>query len=183
LPRPRAIIVVSLALCSLTLLAGTATAARAATADTIFVNSVSSPNDNLGSLAVELTSTTEITSLAVHVINQDTHADVLDPAMSHTSSTDSPGNLTWDNVWTVTTPITTADLPAGDYTILVDATDQGGTTVTGASAGPWQYTSVPVITVSSDRLSIDYDQPTANVTGTASLRNPDGTTTPYQGQV
>jgi hypothetical protein len=183
LPRPRAITVVSLALCSLTLLAGTATTAFADTTDVISVNSASSPDDHLGSLAVDVTSTTAITSLTVHVINQDTRADVLDPAMSQTSSTYTDWARTWDNVWTVTTPITTADLPAGDYTILVDATDQGGTAVTGASAGTWQYTSVPVITVSSDRLSIDYDQPTANVTGTASLRNPDGTTTPYQGQV
>jgi hypothetical protein len=181
LPRPRAITVVSLALCALTLLAGTATAAFADTSDVITVYSVSSPNDNLGALAVDVISTTEVTNLAVHVINSDTQADVLDPAMSRTSATFNGSS--YENVWTVTTPITTADLPAGAYTVTVDATDQGGTTVTGVNAGTWQYTSATVITVSSDRLNIDYGHQSANITGTASLRNPDGSTTPYQGDI
>lgn len=181
MPRPRAITVVSLALCSLTLLAGTATAAFADPSDVITVYSVSSPNDNLGALAVDVISTTEVTSLSVHVINRDTQADALDPAMSRTSATFN--GSTYENIWTVTTPISTADLPAGAYDVTVDATDQGGTSVTSAIAGTWQYASVPVIAVSADRVSIDYGHPTANVTGTATLHNPDGTTSPYQGPI
>jgi hypothetical protein len=161
----------------------TAATARADNSDIITVNSVSSPNDHLGSLSVDVTSTTPITSLAVHVLNSGTQADVLDPAMSQTSSTYTDWSQTYESVWTVTTPITTAQLPAGDYAVTVDTADQGGTSVTGASAGTWQYTSVPVITASADRTSIDYGHPGANITGNVSLHNPDGTATPYQGPV
>jgi hypothetical protein len=38
-------------------------------------------------------------------------------------------------VYTVTTPITTAQLLLGDYDVTVDATDAGGTVATGADAG------------------------------------------------
>jgi hypothetical protein len=181
LPRFRAAAVAALALSSVMLLAGTAAAARADTTDTISVYSVNSPNNDLGSLAVTLESTSPITSVTAHVINAGTQADVLDPAMSQTSSKDVGDH--YEGVWTVTSPITTAGLPAGDYTVAVDATDQGGTSVTGVNGGTWQYTSVPTITLNADRLNIDYAHPAANITGTASLQNPDGTTTPYQGPV
>jgi hypothetical protein len=170
-------------LSSLTLLTVTAATARADSSDVITVNSVSSPNDQLGSLSVDVTSTTPVTSLAAHVLNSGTQADALDPAMSQASSTYTDWSQTYESVWTVTTPVTTAQLPAGDYAVTVDAADQGGASVTGASAGTWQYTSVPVITASADRTRIDYGHPTANITGTVRLHNPDGTTTPYQGPV
>jgi hypothetical protein len=166
----------ALAVAIVFLLAGTAASASASiTPDYITVDEASSPDGNLGLLSVDLTSTTPITSLAIHVNSSGT--DVLDPAVTETSATNASP---YETVYTVTTPITTAQLPLGDYDVTVDATDAGGTVATGADAGTWEFTPSAVLTLSASRTSIDFGHPTATVTGTVMLRAPDGTVTPFQ---
>jgi hypothetical protein len=131
-----------LAAAILALLAVPATAAsagvRTITPDYITVDYAASPNPSVGDLSVYVTSTTPITTLDVHVLSQDTSADLLDPAVTETSSTG--GNYSpYESTWTVTTPITTAQLPLAGYDITADATDQGGTVATGADAGQWEF--------------------------------------------
>jgi hypothetical protein len=175
-----------LAAAILALLAVPATAAsagvRTITPDYITVDYAASPNSSVGDLSVYVTSTTPITTLDVHVLGWDTTNDLLNPAVTETSS--SGGNYTpYESTWTVTTPITTAQLPLAGYDVTVDATDQGGTVATGADAGQWSFLPSATMTLTANSTTINYDHPTATLTGTVTLDNPDGTTTPYQGLV
>lgn len=170
----------ALAVAILFLLAETAAgaaggASAAITPDYITVDYASSPDGTLGLLSVNLTSTTPITSLAIHV--NSSGSDRLDPAVTQTSAT---SGSPYETVYTVTTPITTAQLPLGDYDVTVDATDAGGTVATGADAGTWEFTPSAVLTLKASRTGIDFNHPTATVTGTVMLRAPDGTETPFQ---
>jgi hypothetical protein len=191
LPRLKATPVITLALSLLGLLAGTAAIASTASAapgtradtpaDTITVISATSDLATIGRLTVQANSTSPITSLTVHVINPDTQADVLDPAMTKLEA-DLIGNA-FHNFWTVVTPITTAQLPVGAYDIVVDATDQGGTTVTGVQvAAPWQFKWIPVVTFTG-RQAVDYGHPTGQLTGTVQLRSPGGDLSAYKGPI
>jgi hypothetical protein len=157
------------------------TAQTDAPADTITIDFANSQPSSVGLLTVGVTSTSPIASLAVHVINPDTHADVLDPTMVEKQS--DPIGLTFHGVWTVATPVTTAQLPIGSYDIAVDANDVGGTTVTGVKVPTsWEFKSVPVVTFNNPPL-IDFGHPTGQVTGTVALRAPDGTRSAYQGAI
>ena len=173
----------ALATAILALLTVPATAAsaevRTITPDYITVNFASSPDTNLGLLSVDVSSTTPITSLAIHVLSQSTDADQLDPAAQETSNIDDGSS--YESVLTVTTPVTPPQLPAGDYNIAVDATDQGGTHAVGSPAGPWEFTSSATLTINASPALIDYNQQTATVSGTVTLHNPDGSQTYYQG--
>ena len=173
-----------LAAAILALLAVPATAAsagvRVITPDYITVDYAASPDSSVGDLSVYVTSTTPITALDVRILGWDTSTDLLDPAVTQTSSTGGT-YAPYESTWTVTSPITTAQLPLGGYDVTVDATDQGGTVATGGDAGRWEFLPSLAFTVSADSTAIDYDHPTATVTGTVTLDNPDGTTTPYQG--
>jgi hypothetical protein len=170
----------ALAVAIFSLLAGTvASAAGGASAgitpDFITVDDASSPDANLGLLSVDVTSTTPITSLVIHINSSGT--DVLDPAATEATAT---SGSPYETEYTVTTPITTAQLPIGDYDVTVDATDTGGTVATGGDAGTWEFTPSAVLTLKASRTAIDFGHPTATVTGTVMLRAPDGTVTPFQ---
>jgi hypothetical protein len=176
--RPRAITVITLALSALAVLAGTASAARADAADAITAGSAASPDDNVGNLAVPLNSTTPVTAATAHVLQGST--DVLDLSLSQTSVS---ASAPYQSVWTVTSPVTEAQLPLGAYSVTIDATDQGGTSVTSAPAGTWDFLPVAVASISADHTAVDYASRTATVTGTVQAHNPDGSVTPYQGAV
>jgi hypothetical protein len=180
--RAGAVAAALLAVTAGSLLATPALAGTSAIApDYITVDTPSSPDSNLGLLSVQVDSTTPITTLALHVLNQSTQADLLDPAVTQDSGI-FEGSY-YVSTWTVTTPITMAQLPLGDYSVTADATDQGGTTATGAYAGPWEFTPYPEMTLTASRTEIDYNHQSATVTGTVKLEQPDGTLTSYTGPI
>jgi hypothetical protein len=175
-----------LAAAILALLVVPATAASAGgriiTPDYITMDYAASPDSSVGDLSVYVTSTTPITTLDVHVLSQDTSADLLDPAVTETSSTGG-GYSPYQSTWTVATPITPSQLPPGTYNITVDATDQGGTVATGSNAGAWEFLPSETMTLAADSTTLDYDHRTATLTGTVTQHNPDGTTSLYEGPV
>ena len=70
----------------------------------------------------------------------------------------------------------------GHYLVVVDAADDGGTTVTGLSQA-WDFIAEPVITFTADHTDISLSNPTATLSGNVTLVAPDGTSTYYQGPV
>lgn len=86
-------------------------------------------------------------------------------------------------VWTVTSPITQAQLPLGTYSVTVDATDQGGTTVTGVLAPGTLYFCIdPTITMSASSTVVDYDNQSVTFSGTVTGLYPDGMVAPLASQ-
>ena len=174
-----------------TLLAGTAGPALAGTGvhithdttgDYISLTSVSSPDNAQGDLAVVLTSTSAVTTVSVHVYDSTGTTDLLDPAVTETSSTPASVNDPGQSTWTVATPITQTQLPLGTYLVVVDATDSGGTAINGLNQ-QWGFSASAVITATASNSAINFDNPTATVTGSVVLVDPDGTQTPYEGTV
>jgi hypothetical protein len=146
--------------------------------DSISLSSVSSPDNDQGDLSVVLWSSSTLTTATVHIYDSTGTTDLLDPAVTETSGVGLPGQTTW----TVTTPVTESQLPLGDYLVVVDAADDGGTTITGLSQA-WDFIAEPVITFTADHTDISLANPTATLSGNVSLVAPDGTSTPYQGPV
>ena len=177
----------ALAAAVLALIAVPATAAparaatRAITPDYITVDTPASPDGNLGLLSVAVDSTSPVTSFTLHVHNASTNADLLDPATSEASNVND-GSY-WQSTWIVKAPVTTTQLPLGDYAVTADVTDQAGNQADGLYAGPWEFTPSAEVTLTADSTTIDYDHPTATITGTVRLLYPGGTTAPYQGPV
>lgn len=147
--------------------------------DGIALVGVSSPSTNQGDLAVVLSASSTVTKVNVHIYDSTGTTDRLDPAVTETSDS---GGAPDQSTWTVTAPITQAQLPLGEYLVVVDASDTGGTTITGLNQ-EWFFTASPQITISADHTGISYDNPSATISGTVALLAPDGTVTPYVGPV
>jgi hypothetical protein len=183
--RPRAATIAALFLSALALLVTAASPAWAApakhntTGDYISLQSASSPNNDQGELSVDLWSSSALTTATVHIFDSTGTTDLLDPAVTETSGAGSAGG---SSTWTVTTPITESQLPLGEYLVVVDAADDGGTTITGLSQ-EWYFAASPQVTINVDHTDISFDDPTATVTGQVTLVAPDGTVTPYQGPI
>lgn len=159
--------------------------ASATTKDTITAVSAGSPSTDVGSLRVQVDSTTQITTLTANV---DTTGGTLElsPAISETSQTTISSG--YQSLWTVTTPIEQGTPPdglaLGSYNVYVDATDSGGTSVSNVYAGQLNFVDQPELTLATTNTTdIDYDNPTATVTGTVGLLEPSGTVAPYEGTV
>jgi hypothetical protein len=182
--RPRAATVAVLFLSALALLVTAASPAWAAaakhntTGDSISLRSATSPNNDQGDLAIDLWSSSVLTTATVHIYDSTGTEDLLDPAVTETSGAGSAG----DSIWTVTTPITESQLPLGEYLVVVAAADDGGTTITGLNQ-EWFFTASPQVTINVDHTDISFDHPTATVSGQVTLVAPDGTVTPYQGPI
>ena len=164
---------------SLLLLAPPMTAA--ASTGQIVIDGVSSPQSNVGMLSVQAEATSPITALTVHLIANST--DVLDLTISDFSLTS--GGST-DGIWTVTSPISEGQLPGqlplGTYQVTVDASDQGGDSVTGVNAGSLSFVVVPTVTMEASRTSLDFTHQSVTLTGSVTGLYPDGSVKPLASQ-
>jgi hypothetical protein len=158
------------------LLLGPATTATAS-GGSIVIDEVSSPPADVGLLSVTAEATSPITSLAVHLYLGST--DELDLTSSDLAL--SSGGPT-AGTWTVTTPITTGELPVGTYQTTVDASDQGGDSISGLSAGSFAFVVEPTVTMTPSTTTLSYTQPSVTLTGSVTGRYPDGSSQPLTGQ-
>lgn len=149
-----------------TLITGAAIPAAATTpVDTITVVTAGNLDSGVGELYVEVFATTQITSITAHIMSGATDKlDLSDFAFDAMA-----------DVWLVTSPITQAQLPLGSYTVKVDVTDMGGSSVTGVEAGPFDYLIQPQITVTGSPAVIDYDHQLITFSGSIDGLYPDGT--------
>ncbi len=156
----------------------TATAADASTG-IITVISASSPASSVGSLSVELESTTPVvpTSITAQLSADGTSV------MTISDFTLTAGNNTGGTVttWTVATPITTTELPLGTYTIGVSASDTGGDTASNPDAGTLAFLVQPTLTLAASPSSVSYGD-NLTFSGTVMGLFPDGTDQPVADQ-
>lgn len=138
-------------------------AATAQTADTVTINSVTSPSP--GEIAVSVTSTTPLTELDV-TLTSGTHPSELELTLADfTLQSDGTTYL-------LTTPLTDAQLPFDIYTVVVQAQDSGGgSAVSNSTTFPWLIQ--PTITLSASS-PFDYNNQSVTFSGTLSLVDPDG---------
>lgn len=159
--------------------AAPASAATSPADDQFGVFSAGSPTAHVGDLTVVLGSSATITGVTAHLIVAGTGNDVLDQVLSETASAPIGSSQT-QSTWSVPTAITEAELPLDTYSINVDVTFADQTTQSATDIGTLSFLNEPVLTLTADHTKVGYDySPTVNLSGTASILAPDGTTTPY----
>ena len=159
--------------------AAPASAATSPADDQFGVFSAGSPSAHVGDLTVVLGSATTITAVTAHLVAVGTVDDVLDPVLTETASAPY-GSSETQSTWSVPTAITESQLPLGVYTINVDVTFADKTTQSADDIGTLSFLNEPQLTLTADHTDIGYDYPAAiNLTGTAAILAPDGTSTPY----
>src|SRR5262245_43697836 len=115
------------------------------------------------------TSGTQITSMTAHVFSA-TQADVADPVMAYVSGPPT------DQVWVATPPIAESQLPAGTYTVTVDASD--GTETDTALPAPGSFSFVYAtsnLTVTAAPPSVTQGSQNVTFSGTLTGTAPGGT--------
>lgn len=157
-------------------LAALAIPAAASAADTISVTAMGSPVLESGLLSITFNSTTPIVlgSVTAHIFLGNT------PELTVTTFMESSSNST-SSTWTVSTPIaTTAPLALGIYTVTVDASDSGLTSITGVSApGTFDFLIGPEINnLITSPANLSFDHQAYAVSGVVVGAQPDGTTAP-----
>lgn len=151
---------------------------QAAATGSIVIDAVSSPLTESGLLSIQAEATTAITSLDVNIYSGST-LELNVPASDFALTSGS----TEDGIWTVTSPITQAELPLGTYQVTVDATDSGGDSVTGAAApGSFFFGLDPTVTLSASVTTLSFSQQSATFTGQVTAYYPDGSVQPVTGQ-
>ena len=157
--------------------------ARAAT-DSVTVVNPGAETSN-GGLTVTLDSSSALSAVTAHLADS-SGTDVLDPALSQTSSTTlASGDI--QSVWDVATPIaegTSPDgIPLGSYAISLDVSFSDGGSASVSGAGTLYFSATPQVTISADHTDVSYADKQVTISGQATQVNPGGTVTPYQGPV
>ncbi len=145
-----------------------------------------SPGSSVGMVSVSIAATTPLTSLTVSLYSGDpgscggTHE--LDLPISSFVQPAADGGNQW-GTWTLSNPITTAELSLGYYQVCVSATDQGGDSLSDAYVGPlYFFDTVEFPSFSANGTSFSFDNQDVTLSGTAQLLTPAGTTTPFAGK-
>jgi hypothetical protein len=147
-----------------------AVAVAAATASPIVIDSVSSPPDEPGLLSIQVEATSSITSLSVELDSGGTTE--LTIPFSDLSLTSGGAQ---DGIWTVQTPITTAQLGLGTYQVSVTATDSGGDDLSGLSAPePFFFGLYPALTINASTTTLSYSQQSVTFSGQVTAYSPAG---------
>jgi hypothetical protein len=143
------------------------TAGAASAADTITITNVGSPiYINIGHLSVTVVAGSPLTNLDVRLLNSDNSVALELPFSDFTASgTGINGNATY----TVTTPITTSQLPLGTYAVSISAADTGGGSLTDDNVGDWSFVNEPELRLSVRPLVLDYGHQSITMSGTATL--------------
>jgi hypothetical protein len=144
--------------------------AAAASSSPIVIDSVSSPPGEPGLLSIQAEATSNITTLTVY-IDSDTRP-VLSIPFYDLSLTSGSAQ---DGTWTVQTPITTSELSLGTYQVSVDATDEAGDSLTGASApGNFFFGLYPSVTMAASTTTLSYSEQSVTLSGQVTANAPDG---------
>ena len=136
----------------------------------IIIQSAGSSASSVGLLTITAQATSNITNLTAHLLSGPD--DVLDVSDFTLSS-----GIPSDGTWTLQTPITQGQLPLGDYSITVDATDSGGDSVTGVTAGTLYFLIQPGYTLKASPADARYGEQ-VTFSGTETGTWPDGSTAP-----
>jgi hypothetical protein len=165
-----------------TLIGCCALVAPAASASTGFIDvesfTVDSATGNPGLLSVQIASDMPLTSLTVSVLAAGSTTPALTLPMSDfaTSAQDGTGDY---GPWTLSSPITTGQLPVGSYNVEVTAASADAT-VTDAPAGVLDFLNeVTFPTFTSNGTTFDFDNQNVTFTGTADVTAPGGTPQPF----
>ncbi len=154
--------------------------AMAQSAGSIELISAGSPQAHPGELSVTLLSTSAVVPSSVtaelYAPGSSTPAlTVNDFTMTSGTSTSS------ETTWTVSSPITQAELPLGSYTIAIQASDTGGDQADFTDAGTLAFIVYPTLTLSVSPNPVSYGE-TVTLSGTDMGVYPDGSTEPVVGQ-
>ncbi len=166
------------------LLGGMTAASAGATpaTDTIAIfNAGSNPNQS-GELFVVIDATSAVSAITAHLRTSASAPDSLTVSDFQLQS----GTAT-NGVWAVKTPIPwgsgSGELPLGVYSVYVDASDAGGTSVSNVFAGTLDFLIYPSLTLTASPATVDYDHPDTTFSGQLTGTYPDGTTVkPLSGQ-
>lgn len=151
-----------------------------ASAGYIDLVSAGSPQAHPGELSVTLLSTSAVvqSSVKAELYAQGSST----PALTVTDFTLTSGTSTSSTTtWTVSSPITQAELPLGSYTIAVQASDTGGDQANFTDAGTLAFIVYPTLTLSVSPNPVAFGQ-TVTLSGTDIGVYPDGSTEPVAGQ-
>ena len=145
-----------------------------------------SPTSSVGSVSLSINATSKLTSMTVSVytfgVTDCGGTDVLDLPLSDFVQPAHDGDGQW-GTWTLSTPITTSQLPLGSYQVCVTAGDQGGDTLPLSLVGPLDFFNIVQFpTFNSSGTSFSFDNQDVTLSGVAQLLAPDGTTTPFAGK-
>jgi hypothetical protein len=157
--------------------------ARAATDSVTVVNP--GPQTSSGDLTVTLDSSSALSAVTAH-LTDGSGTDVLDPALSETSSTTLASGVI-QSVWNVATPIAEGappdGIPLGPYAISLDISFGDGGSASAIAAGTLYFSATPQVTISADHTDVSYADKQVTISGQATQVNPGGAVTPYQGPV
>ncbi len=176
IPERAALLGAAITLSAGAMLAAAITPAVASSAqDTVTITAAGSPASSVGTLSVQATATTPITSITATILSAGGA-----PVLTVTDFALPAGQTT--GTWTVQTPIAegsgAGQLPLGSYTISVTATDSGGGTGTSADAGTLGFLIQPTLTLSASPTTVDYQHQKVTISGQATGLWPDGSTQP-----
>ncbi|MER7191287.1 hypothetical protein [Streptomyces flaveolus] len=133
--------------------------------DVRWANSVS---DDLGTLAVSISSDSAITGIRAHIVSDATDQEV---AVVENDAFTLASGTPDDGVWHTKRPLDLADL--GTYTVRIEATDSDGDRTANDSAGRFVYYITPVFEdVHTDRAEVDIDHRQVRVDGVLKGRWP-----------
>jgi hypothetical protein len=149
----------------------------------VAVVSAGSPKTDAAELSVTLQSSSAVVPSS---ITAELYASgSTTPALTVTdfSLTTGPNSSTGGTTtWTVSSPITQAELPLGSYTIAVQASDTAGDQGNSTDAGTLAFIVYPTtVTLSASPNPVSYGQ-TVTLSGTDMGLYPDGTVAPVAGQ-
>jgi hypothetical protein len=153
------------------------------TQDSITGITAGSPPTETGLLTISLTASSPITSLSAQLCATGTGA----PCMTFSSWYPQVPGTQPGGKWTIGSPIPTGtgpgELPLGDYTVAVTASDQGGTTVANIPAGTLGLLIEPSLTFTTQPVTVDWFNRSVTFSGSVRGRFPDGITGPVPGAV
>jgi hypothetical protein len=154
--------------------AAAAPAGASPSADTIRVSSAGSQPSATGLLSVSVFASSDVTSITAHIRKSATSPDAYTATSFGDLGTKSAGEFT------VTAPIPwgtgPGQLPLGSYSVYVDATDQGGASVSDVFAGYLNFLIVPTLTLSASPTTVDYGHRNVTFSGELTGLYPDGIT-------
>jgi hypothetical protein len=155
-----------------------------ATSGTIVVSSAGSPASHVGELSIGLDATSTIDGPSITAVLYPAGSTTAAMTVTGFTQTSGPASGPGATVWTVTTPIPygsgSGELPLGNYSIEVKATDQGGDSTDSTDAGTLAYLIEPVATLSVSPASYSFGQ-NVTISGTDIGLYPDGSRQPQQG--
>ncbi len=126
-------------------------------------------------LSVGLTAPTDITAVSADLIPVAGGSTIDAGNLSFVTGSGSLTGGTWETAATVVAP-------PGAYTVSLSAADSGGDSFSGFAAGTVSYLIQPLITISADRSTVDFDHQTVTFSGTVTGTWPDGSTGPLADQ-